>query len=153
MNIANCCRTHRWVAGSLALAGPERILVADDDETTLDAITTELVDHGHEVVGLQDGEQLVECLDIIERDGLRAPDLIAMDVYMPGRSGIELLEGLRSAGWLTPVVLFTSFVSSDLCRRAETAGSAAVIQKPFDLTKLRNAARRARHELVHSGSR
>jgi DNA-binding response OmpR family regulator len=121
---------------------PQRIFVAEDDEPTRDAIVTALVEEGDDVIGVECGAELAECLRIISRDSLRAPDLIAMDVCMPGHSGIEILEGLRSAGWTTPVVLMTGFASDELRSRARLAGSAVVIEKPFDVRELRSAALR-----------
>ncbi len=122
-------------------SGPiaQRILVAEDDEDTRNVVVTALVEEGYDVIAVEDGRQLVECLEIIARDALRSPDLIAMDIHMPGPSGLELLDGLRSAGWVTPVVIMSSTVSREVRARVERAGAAAVIEKPFDLFELRAA--------------
>jgi CheY-like chemotaxis protein len=122
----------------------QRVFVVDDDEETREAIVAALADEGHEVIGLEDGREVVECLRIVAREAFRVPDLIAMDVHMPGQSGIEVLELLRTEGWATPVVLFSSFVSDDLRARVALAGASVIIQKPFDLIHLSNAARMAR---------
>lgn len=127
-----------------AAAHPQRVFVAEDDADTREAIVRALMEEGHEVVGLEDGAQLVECLNIVARESFRAPDVIAMDVHMPGQSGIEILEALRIEGWLTPVVLFSTFVTDDLRLRAARAGSSAVLQKPFELVDLSNAVRSAK---------
>jgi FixJ family two-component response regulator len=58
---------------------------------------------------------------------------------MPGTRGIDLLEGLRGAGWTTPVLLMTAFVDPTLRSRTELAGGALVIEKPFDLAQPRDA--------------
>jgi CheY-like chemotaxis protein len=116
-----------------------RILVAEDDEDTRNVVVTALIEEGYDVIAVEDGLQLVECLEIIARDSLRSPDLIAMDIHMPGPSGLELLDELRSAGWVTPVVIMSSTVSHEVRARVERAGAAAVIEKPFDLFALRAA--------------
>ena len=121
----------------------QRIFVVEDDEDARDYLVGTLLDDGHEVIALEDGAQLLECLAIIARESMRPPDLIATDVCMPGPSGIEVLESLRGAGWRTPVVLMTAFASPDLCFRVEKAGAAVVMPKPFELSDLRDAARRA----------
>ena len=130
-------------ARSLSRTPHQRIFVVEDDDMTRENLVDELALQGHEIVGVQNGAQLLECLRIIAYDHLRVPDLIVMDVRMPGRSGIDLLETLRRAEWRTPVVLMTSFVSDELRFRAEVAGAAEVLQKPFALDHLRVAARRA----------
>jgi CheY-like chemotaxis protein len=122
----------------------ERILVAEDDETTREVLVAALVDEGHEVAAVASGGEFMAWLEGVARSPVRAPDLIALDVCLPGRSGIELLEQLRRDGWTTPVVLMTGFASRNLCARAEGAGGVAVIEKPFELKELRAAALRAR---------
>jgi len=143
MNLSASKHRYEDLGWMTAVARPQRVFVAEDDKDTREAIVTALVDEGHEVIGLEDGAQLVECLRIVARDAFRAPDLIAMDVHMPGQSGIEILEALRIEGWSMPVVLFSTFVTEELRLRAARAGSSAVLQKPFQLVDLSNAARRA----------
>jgi CheY-like chemotaxis protein len=126
---------------------PLRIFVVEDDGPTREDIVASLLADGHEVVGLACGDELFECLRSIAAGPLRPPDLIAMDVRMPGRSGVALLDDLRRNGWAIPVVLVTSYVTHDIQFRAELAGSAEVISKPFDPTELRRAASRARESI------
>ena len=125
-------------------ARPQRVFVAEDDEDTREAIVAALAEEGHEVVGLEDGTELVECLRIVARESFRAPDLIAMDVCMPGHSGIDILEALRSQGCGTPVVLFSGVLTEDLRLRVARAGSSALLRKPFHLVELSKAVREAR---------
>jgi CheY-like chemotaxis protein len=136
-------RLYEDVGRAMAPVSAQRVFVADDDAETREAIVAALVDEGHEVIGLEDGAEVVECLHIVARDAFREPDLIAMDVCMPGKSGLEVLELLRTEGWATPVVLFSSFVSDELRTRVALAGSSVIIQKPFQLIDLSNAARAA----------
>ena len=131
--------TRRKYTGRVA----KRILVAEDDDDTREFVVSGLLEDGHEVIGVGDGAQLAECLDIIARDSLRPPDLIAMDHHMPGRTGLELLEELRTSGVTTPVVVMTAFLSRDVRARVERAGRAAAIAKPYNLLELRAAALRA----------
>ncbi len=132
------------VGAAISMGRPQRIYVVEDDRATREYMVDALLEEGHEVIGFEDGAKLLEALGLIEEAGLRGPDLIAMDVRMPGRSGISLLESLRRRGSTIPVVLVTSFVTHDLKFRVEVAGSADVIQKPFNATELRRAASRAR---------
>ncbi len=122
----------------------QRVLVAADDEDTREMVVSALIEDGHEVVGVEGGIQFAECLEIIARDSLRLPDLIALDVDMPGPSGLELLASLRKSGWPTPVLMMTAFVSREVRACVEIAGAAAVVEKPFNRLELRAAALRAR---------
>jgi DNA-binding response OmpR family regulator len=127
--------------------GPaQRILVAEDDDETRDLVVTAFVEDGCDVYGLDGEAALTECLDIIRRYSLRAPDLIAVGVGMAWHSGIDLLDGIRSAGWSTPVILMTWSVPREVRYRVQKAGPAALVGKPFNATELRSAARRARKQ-------
>jgi DNA-binding response OmpR family regulator len=126
------------------MRGHQRIFVVDDDDDTREALVRELSESGHDVAGFANGAELTAGLEAVERDGGRGPDLLAMDVRMPGRSGIGLLEDLRREGWKTPIVLYSSFVDADLRFRADLAGLAEVIPRPFDVDELQAAAIRAR---------
>jgi CheY-like chemotaxis protein len=125
--------------------GPaQRILVADDDDETRDLVVTAFVEDGCDVYGLDGEVALTECLEIISRYSLRAPDLIAVGVGMAWHSGIDLVDGIRSAGWSTPVILMTWSARGDVRSRVQRAGPAVLVGKPFNATELRSAARRAR---------
>jgi len=137
-------RMHDFMGNSVPVRGSQRIFVVDDDDDTREALVRELSEDGHEVLGFANGAQLTARLEAVARDGVKGPDLIAMDVRMPGRSGIGLLEDLRREGWRTPIVLYSSFVDTGLRFRADLAGLADVIPRPFDVDELRAAALRAR---------
>jgi two-component system OmpR family response regulator len=74
--------------------------------------------------------------EAIERAAGFAPDLILLDVGMPGLDGMATLAGLRAAGVAAPVVFFTSRQApGDLARYAK-AGALGTIAKPFDPLRL-----------------
>jgi DNA-binding response OmpR family regulator len=120
---------------------PTRVLVADDDDDVRSALTAALADDGHEVIGLENGTQVIECLGIFSRDGLRPPDLLALDVRMPGPSGVDLLEALREAGWTTPVLVMSAYGSGAMRARVKWAGRAAFVEKPFSVDAICALAR------------
>jgi CheY-like chemotaxis protein len=132
-------------------ARSQRILVAEEDEETRELVVGAFVDEGHDVFGLEGEAELAECLGMIALNALRPPDLIAMGVRMAWHSGIDLLEGIRSEGWATPVVLMTWSAPGSVRHQVQRAGAAAVVAKPFNVTELRRAARCARTKV--SGSR
>lgn len=128
---------------------PQRILVAEEDDETRELVVSAFLEDGWDVYGLDGEVALAECLDIIRRHSLRSPDLIAVGVQMAWHSGIDLVEGIRSSGWTTPVVLMTWSIPQDVRAHVARVGSTALVGKPFNAAELRSAARRARTS--HSG--
>ena len=61
-----------------------------------------------------------------------APDLLLMDVGMPGMDGIHTVMVLREAGIKAPVVFFTSHLSPDDLERYRSLGAIGTIAKPFN---------------------
>jgi response regulator NasT len=121
-----------------------RVLVADDDENARALLVDLLRTLGHEVVGeVGSGEQAIERAREVR------PDVVLLDVHMPGRSGIEAAEAIAHELTATAVVLFTgddSLYLSD--REAEASAAIAFLPKPapppvIDST-VRLAAQRAR---------
>ena len=101
-----------------------RILVVDDEPTISHLISDFLSGEGYEVETAGDGQA---ALEIIAQD---PPDLVISDVMMPRCDGLSVLQALRRAGVMIPMVL----MSAAPLRQ----GSAGVplIPKPFDLDVL-----------------
>ena len=76
-------------APALALAG-YKILVADDEPDTLDFFSTVLQDNGAQVIQAKDGH---EALELVRKE---KPDLLVLDLAMPGKDGGEVFEELRN---------------------------------------------------------
>jgi DNA-binding NtrC family response regulator len=66
----------------------------------------------------------------------RTPDLIILDLVMPGRGGLELLRELRERGMKVPVVVLTASNSIDVAVAAMKEGAADFVTKPFELDTL-----------------
>lgn len=80
-----------------------RLLIADDHPLVLSGIENVLRDSGFEIVGLVDnGNAVLDCI------ATTRPDILLLDVNMPGRSGLDVLRTLRSRGDMRPVVLLTA---------------------------------------------
>ena len=81
---------------------PARIWVVDDDPEQRRLLGTYLTDQGYDVRCLSSGEQLMARLE-----GQR-PDLVVLDVMLPGDDGLTLLRRLRDGGDDLPVVMLTA---------------------------------------------
>ena len=108
------------------------ILVCDDDPSLRELVRAVLGPR-YRFVEAADG---TEALALARED---MPDLIVLDVMLPGRSGIEVLEELRSDVDLTmiPVVVITAWSHAEL--DAEVAGADRFVSKPFDPDELSSA--------------
>ena len=109
-----------------------RILVVEDNELNLKLIRDVLGYAGYEVVEARTGEQGVElaaeCL----------PDLVLMDLQLPGIDGIEALRQLRASPLTqdVPVVAVTAFAMREDRERALRAGFDGYLEKPFGVREL-----------------
>jgi len=107
------------------------IVVVEDQPDSLKLLATLLSLRGHTVIPLASGEGLVETM----RTHSPAPDLVLLDIQLPGRDGYALLEDLRAiAGprrW--KVVALTAHAMPADRDRAMAAGFDGYITKPIDV--------------------
>jgi two-component system phosphate regulon response regulator PhoB len=110
------------------------ILVCDDEAVLRDLVRA-CLEPDYEIVEASNGD---ESLRIARR--LR-PDLIVLDMMMPGTSGLDVLERLRSEPALasTPVVMLTARAQAADRFAAASAGADRYVPKPFDVRELRDA--------------
>jgi CheY-like chemotaxis protein len=130
--------------GDVQEARKHRVLVAEDDPDMRRLIATLLRMAGHKVAEARDGMDILDRLESSiwsERHDLF--DVIVSDVNMPGLSGLDVLAALRCAYWTTPVVLITAFGDDDMRAEARALGASAVLDKPIDPEKLREAVAQA----------
>ena len=109
-----------------------RVLVVDDEADILELVREVLSDEGYDVDTALTGEAALA----ITRE--RRPDLILLDVKLPGADGWEVLAELRAAaGPQTPVVVMTA--GFDAQDRALGGGAQGYLAKPFELDDLLSA--------------
>jgi diguanylate cyclase (GGDEF)-like protein len=103
------------------------VLVADDDDDTLFTIKTMLDGHCN-LITSSDGE---ECLELAREV---SPDLILMDVHMPGTDGIEACQQLKQQSGTAsiPIILMSSLPRSEQLRLGKEAGANDCLEKPFE---------------------
>ena len=106
------------------------IVVVEDQPDNLKLLTTLLTIKGHSVIGLASGETLAEVI----RTHQPTPDLVLLDIQLPGRDGYELLEELKTLpnpSW--KVVALTAHALPEDRARAQAAGFNGYITKPIDV--------------------
>src|SRR5262252_1677035 len=114
-----------------------RILVIDDEAPIRDSLKMTLEYEGYEFVGAATGQ---EGLALVERE---APDLVLLDVKMPGMDGLEVLERLHTMNDSIPVIVVSGHGTISTAVEATKKGAFDFIEKPFAsdrvLVVLRNA--------------
>ncbi len=104
------------------------VLVVDDEQAILRILRIRLRIAGYEVLTATSGQ---EALDII---GSARPDLVVLDIIMPGMDGLQVLKHLRSTSPALPVI--ASSAGSDLSGPSLDLGASRFIAKPFDTNSL-----------------
>jgi CheY-like chemotaxis protein len=105
-----------------------RILIVEDNTDNMKLFRAVLAIRGHSVTGLFSGEGLLEA---VRSSG---PDIILLDIQLPGTDGFQLLDLLRKDGMaLPPVVALTAHAMSGDREKALAAGFDGYLTKPIDV--------------------
>ena len=108
------------------LEKPTRVLVVDDDTLMREVLKALLREEGFQVAGeAKDGASALAQLERLQ------PDLVCLDVNMPGMSGLEVLKVIKSRSQDIRVVMITSDSSMGTVREAVGYGAVGFIVKPF----------------------
>jgi two-component system response regulator MprA len=107
-----------------------KILVADDDRAIRDSLERALELDGYQVLTAVDG---VQALSTARRS---EPDVIVLDVMMPGVDGLGVCQVLRADGVRTPILMLTARVEVTARIAGLDAGADDYLAKPFDLQEL-----------------
>src|SRR5688572_29246854 len=112
-------------------AAPEaRLVVVDDEPNIRELLAASLRFAGFEVVAVESGEQAIRS---VER---HRPDLLVLDVMMPGMDGFEVVRRIRSAGRVMPVLFLTARDATEDKITGLTLGGDDYVTKPFSLEEL-----------------
>jgi CheY-like chemotaxis protein len=115
------------------MIGGKKILVIDDEPDVVQYLSIFLEDEGFNVITAQDG---LDGIDMAEKE---RPDLITLDITMPGMSGIEVLTKLRRDSKLAsiPVIVITGVANfQNLTTFRGVRPPEAFMQKPMNLELL-----------------
>jgi len=110
-----------------------KVLLVEDEGLVAAGLRGQLEEIGHQVVGLAtDGHQAVGLASSLD------PDLLIMDIRIPGMDGIEAARAILSQKAI-PIVFLTAYTDDDLLQRAGDAGAMAYLLKPVNGPNLRSA--------------
>jgi two-component system, NtrC family, nitrogen regulation response regulator NtrX len=106
------------------------ILIVDDEHNILQSLGGLLSDEGFEVLKAPNG---YEALKIIDSE---SPDLVLLDIWMPGIDGIETLKQIKKENSLIPVVMITGHGTIETAVKATKFGAFDFIEKPLSIDKV-----------------
>lgn len=112
----------------------KKILIVDDEETLTFSLYQAFIKAPYdcEVVTASSGEEALEKFDT------QRFDLVITDIAMPGIDGLELLSIVKSRSPETKVIIITAYGTDEREERAYKIGADKYIEKPFDISELRN---------------
>lgn len=112
-----------------------KIMIVEDSNLMIAVITNFINKEGkkYDIISAHNGEEA------IEKYKTEKPDLVFMDIKMPGMDGITALEKIRALDSNAKVVMCTSLKETEQEERAKKAGAKAYIKKPFSREEIINA--------------
>lgn len=114
-------------------------LVVVDDQTLVRSGIKGLLDLTPDLTVVGEARDANEAVDLI---GRIRPDLVLLDIRMPGGSGIDVLTTLSQRGFLPPTILLTTFDDDDALLEGMRAGAKGFLLKDISLERLADAIRR-----------
>ena len=106
------------------------ILIIDDEKDIRTALAGILEDEGYQVLSSESGVEGIECAR------LELPDLILLDIWMPGMDGLEVLEKLKSEFPQVTIIMISGHGTIETAVRATKLGAFDFIEKPLSLEKV-----------------
>ena len=120
---------------------PVRVVVVDDHAMFRSGVRSELTTAGAGVVDV-----VAEAADVDEAVAAIAahsPDVVLLDVHLPGLDGLQVLESIRARWPKLPVIVMTAFGGAELADRILRNGATAFLDKPFHMSELMTVLERA----------
>ena len=106
------------------------ILIVDDEPSILQSLGGLLSDEGFEIITASNG---YEALKIIDRE---SPDLVLLDIWMPGIDGIETLKEIKKDNPYIQVIIITGHGNIETAVKATKLGAFDLIEKPLSIDRV-----------------
>lgn len=112
------------------------VLVVDDDDIFRNRLCRAFAARGWETIGAADGASALQL------SSQSSPDLAVVDLRLPGMSGLDIVEGLRSLDETTCIIMLTGYGSIATALTATKLGANHYLSKPADADQILNAYKR-----------
>ena len=106
------------------------VLIVDDESTIIDSLEGILSDDGFEVIHAFNGYEALKKIDS------HSPDIVLLDIWMPGMDGIETLKEIKQHHPSLPVVMITGHGSIESAVEATKSGAFDFLEKPLSIDKV-----------------
>ncbi|RDI41555.1 response regulator [Falsibacillus pallidus] len=113
----------------------EKILIVDDQFGIRILLNEVLQKEGYQTFQAANG---VQALDIVTK---HSPDLVLLDMKIPGMDGIEILKRMKVIDQDIRVIIMTAYGELDMIQEAKDLGALTHFAKPFDIDDIRTAVR------------
>ncbi|NOY46096.1 MAG: sigma-54-dependent Fis family transcriptional regulator [Deltaproteobacteria bacterium] len=114
-----------------------KILIVDDEYLIRWSLSENLQKEGYRCVTSETGE---EALELFRTE---SPDLVLLDIKLPGIDGIQVLQQIKETDPDTPVLMITATTQVEVAVKAMKLGAYDYVSKPFDLTEIQTKVRHA----------
>jgi len=111
-------------------ASHKKILVVDDEKSIREMLVKFLADRGYRTCGAASG---AEAMKVLKRE---KPDVVLLDIRMPGQDGIETLKKIKQASKKTGVIMVTAVSEREVAEECLELGAFDYITKPISLKYL-----------------
>ncbi|WP_077215088.1 response regulator [Bacillus dakarensis] len=113
-----------------------KVLIVDDQFGIRILLNEVLQKEGYETYQAANG---VQALDILQK---HSPDLVLLDMKIPGMDGIEILKRMRVIDQDIQVIIMTAYGELDMIQEAKNLGALTHFAKPFDIDDIRTAVKK-----------
>jgi CheY-like chemotaxis protein len=113
-----------------------KVLLIDDDENVAELFGKTLAEAGHDTVVCHGGKEGLASIQS------RPPDVVFLDVRMPGMDGIQVLRKIRAVNASLPVILVTGHATPGEIEQARRLGVTEIVEKPYILNEFTSALSR-----------
>jgi two-component system, NtrC family, nitrogen regulation response regulator NtrX len=120
------------------------VLVVDDEAGIRQSLKDVLQDEGYRVITVENGE---DCLNLLDKE---KPDLVLLDIWLPGIDGLETLARIRKVDGAPIVIMISGHGTIETAVRATKKGAFDFIEKPLSIEKLLLTLKHATEELALS---
>ncbi|GIN90825.1 sporulation initiation phosphotransferase F [Siminovitchia terrae] len=113
----------------------EKVLIVDDQFGIRTLLNEVLQKEGYEIFQAANG---LQALSVTEQ---YAPDLVLLDMKIPGMDGLEILKKMKEINSDIKVIIMTAYGELDLIEQTKKLGALAHFSKPFDIEEIRSAVK------------
>lgn len=104
----------------------DEIFIVDDDQAICDLLSTMLQCEGYRVSSFTSGKAFIDAAR------LRTPACVVLDVYLPDRTGLEIIKEINGKKYPAPIVVMSGKASIPMAVEAVKNGAYDIVEKPFD---------------------